>query len=127
MKFYPLLMVLICIVLVASQKTSDATIILLKFSKNGIAVAADSREHNGEWKSDEVCKVIELDPQTFFFSTGSALLRDQATRKELWSTLAEARKARQIHSDLDGDGFLRFIATWTDGTREKYQSWIQYL
>ena len=41
MKFYPLIVVLICIVLVASQKTSDATIVL---------VAADSREHNGEWK-----------------------------------------------------------------------------
>ena len=62
------------------------TLVLAKFSREYIVVAADSREYaDGISSHDKACKIIQLDSHTFFFVTNIARIADY--KKMMCSTL----------------------------------------
>jgi hypothetical protein len=101
---------------------ADATIVLMKFTRDRVVVAADSRQRGAIGIDDSLCKVIQIDPFTFFFATGRATSTKAGTWEEIWSSFGVARAAYRNYQGLSEPyGFVRYIATWTEMMRRIYQ------
>jgi hypothetical protein len=100
---------------------ASASIVLMLFTRDRVVVAADSRAHGGSRFYDSVCKIIQIEPRTFFFATGKAMVVDVIKKTESWSSVSVAREAFSDSNTLDGYGFVRFIVTWTEMMRTAYQ------
>lgn len=98
------------------------TIILLNFKRERAIVATDSRGRLDSDIDDNACKLVQVDPQTFFFAYGGTSITDTATKREVWSLHSVAQEVFKQRSDPSWDGFIRLIAKWTDLVRARYQS-----
>ena len=106
------------------ESNAFASLVLIRFDQQRLIVAAESRQSYGPWFDDNVCKVIQVDPRTFFAATGRASFLNLKTKEAIWSAFSIARSAFRESRRLTGYGFIQFIAIWTEMMRERYQQML---
>jgi hypothetical protein len=116
------LVVSLVILLLVFVNDARGSIVLFNFQRDRVIVAADSRIRSGDDVDDTTCKLVQVDPKTFFFAIGRTSAIDNSTKREILGLQTVAQEVFKQQSDSDWDGFVRLVARWTDLVLKRYQA-----
>lgn len=122
MKWFSVLLVMVVSAVAHAQiESRQGTLVVVYFTNNKIAMAADSGSA-GEWgkEPDKICKLTAIDHQVLFALAGAATVRSASDPGLGWNNVEEARSAYAQASKMGGAVLASTVQIWTKEVTSKW-------